>query len=157
MNPRLTITVIGVLTTVMGVLALAYPGLVMQQVLGFAIDPQFTEAFVRGEVRAAYGGIFTVMGIYTVLAAMDPATNRGRIVMIGLLWIGACLGRMWGAVIDGYPGAWGLLSGLFELVIGGLLVAASLMTPETPTATRTTYTPPPPPPPLTPTATAPAI
>jgi hypothetical protein len=159
MNPRLTTSVIGVLTTIMGVLALAYPELVMQHVLGFAIDPQFTEAFVRGEVRAAYGGIFTVMGVYTVLAAMDPATNRGRILFIGLLWIGACLGRTWGMVVDGYPGAWGLLSAVFELVIGGLLVAVSQMTPEAPTATRTTYTPPPPPPPppLTPTATAPAI
>ena len=157
MNPRLTTTVIGVLTTVMGVLALAYPELVMQHVLGFAIDPQFTQAFVRGEVRAAYGGIFTVMGIYTVLAAMDPATNRGRILMIGLLWIGACLGRMWGMVVDGYPGAWGLFSAIFEVVIGGLLVAVSQMTPETPTAARTTYTPPPPPPPLGPTATAPVV
>jgi uncharacterized protein DUF4345 len=83
-----------------------------------------------------------------------PATNRGRILMIGLLWLGACFGRLYGVVIDGSPGWWGWLSALFEAVIGGLLVLASQMTPEAPTASRTTYTPPPPPP-VTPTATAP--
>jgi len=159
MNPRVTTMVIGVLTTVMGVFALIYPETVMSQVSGFAIAPNFTANFVLGEVRAAYGGIFTVVGIYTILAAMDPATNRGRILMIGLLWIGACLGRLYGVVIDGSPGWWGWLSAAFEAVVGGLLVAVSQMTPEAPTAvTRSTYTPPPPvPPPTTPTATAPVV
>ena len=154
MNPRVTTTVIGVLTTVMGALALMYPEMVMHEVLGFAIDPGFPATFVHGEVRAVYGGIFTVLGIYTVLAAMDPATNRGRILMIGLLWMGACLGRLYGAVVEGSPGWWGWLSAAFEAVVGGMLIAVSQMTPETPVATRTTYTPPPPPP-LGPTATAP--
>jgi len=156
MNPRVTKSVIGVLTTIMGALALLYPRIVMQQVLGFAVDPTASANLVLGEVRATYGGIFTLLGIYTVLAAMDPATNRGRILMIGLLWIGACLGRLYGVVMDGSPGWWGWLSATFEAVIGGVLIAVSQMTPEAPAAaTRTTYTPPPPPPPLTPTATAP--
>jgi hypothetical protein len=155
MNPRVTTSVIGVLTTVMGALALLYPAMVMERVLGFAVAPTASANFVLGEVRATYGGVFTVLGIYTVLAAMDPATNRGRILMIGLLWIGACLGRLYGVVMDGSPGWWGWLSAAFEAVIGGLLVVVSQMTPETPATTRTTYTPPPPPPPLTPTATAP--
>jgi hypothetical protein len=158
MNPRVTTSVIGVLTTVMGMFALIYPTMVMQQVTGYAVDPGFSANFVLGEVRAAYGGVFTVLGIYTILAAMDPATNRGRILMIGLIWVGACLGRLYGVVIEGSPGWWGWLSALFEAVIGGMLVAVSQMTPEAPVATRTTYTPPPPmPPPLDPTATAPVI
>jgi hypothetical protein len=156
MNPRITTTAIGVLTTIMGVVALTYPELVMHHVLGFAVDQAYPVNFVRGEVRAAYGGIFTVIGIYTVLAAMDPATNRGRILMIGLIWLGACLGRLYGVVIDGTPGAWGWVSATFEAVIGGMLIAVSQMTPETPVVTRTTYTPPPPPP-FTPTATAPVV
>lgn len=155
MNPRVTTTVIGVLTTIMGVLALTYPALVMRHVLGFTVAPTYTANFVLGEVRAAYGGVFTVLGIYTVLAAMDPATNRGRILMIGLIWVGACVGRLYGVVVDGTPGAWGWLSAAFEAVIGGMLIAVSQMTPETPSLTRTTYTPPPPP--IDPTATAPAI
>ena len=114
MNPRVTTTVIGVLTTVMGALALTYPELVMRHVLGFAVDPAYPANFVRGEVRAAYGGMVTVVGIYTVLAATDPATNRGRILMIGLIWLGACLGRLYGVVVDGTPGAWGWISAAFE-------------------------------------------
>ncbi len=153
MNHRVTTTVIGVLTTVMGVLALTYPELVMRHVLGFTVDPAYTANFVRGEVRAAYGGIFTVMGVYTVLAAMDPATNRGRILMIGLMWVGACVGRLYGVVVDGTPGAWGWVSAAFEAVMGGMLIAVSQMTPEAPVVARSTYTPPPPP--ITPTATAP--
>jgi len=154
MNHRVTTTVIGVLTTIMGVLALTYPELLMRHVLGFTVDPAYTANFVRGEVRAAYGGIFTVMGVYTVLAAMDPATNRGRILMIGLMWVGACVGRLYGVVVDGTPGAWGWVSAAFEAVMGGMLIAVSQMTPETPVVARSTYTPPPPPP-ITPTATAP--
>lgn len=157
MNPRITTIVIGVLTTIMGVFALIYPEMVMSQVTGFGVAPNFPATFVLGEVRAAYGGVFTVLGIYTILAAMDPATNRGRIVMIGLVWIGACLGRLYGVVIDGNPGWWGWLSAAFEAVIGGTLVAVSQMTPEArPTTTYTSYTPPPPPP-TTPTATAPVV
>jgi hypothetical protein len=159
MNPRLTTSVIGVLSTIMGALALLHPELVMQHVLGFTVDPAYSAYFVRGEVRAAYGGVFTVLGIYTVLAAMDPVTNRGRILMIGMIWLGACLGRLYGVVADGSPGAWGWATALFEAVVGGMLIAVSQMTPDEPIVTRSTYTPPPPPPPppLTPTATAPVI
>jgi hypothetical protein len=157
MNPRITTSVIGVLTVVMGMFALVYPEMVMRQVVGFAVDPGFSANFVRGEVRAAYGGIFTVLGIYTILAAMDPATNRGRILMIGLIWFGACFGRLYGVLIDGTPGWWGWLSAAFEAIVGGMLVAVSQMTPDTPVAiTRSTYTPPPPPPTI-PTATAPVV
>ncbi|MCC6850006.1 MAG: DUF4345 domain-containing protein [Deltaproteobacteria bacterium] len=157
MNPRVTTIVIGVLTTVMGVFALLYPETVMRHVLGFVVDPADVGrfAYVHGEMRATYGGIFTVLGFYTILGGMDPATNRGRLLMIGLLWIGACLGRVYGVVIDGSPGLWGWLSAALEAVIGGALVAVSQMTPEAPAA-RSSYTPPPPPP-TTPTATAPAV
>lgn len=157
MNPRVTVTVIGVLTVIMGLLALTYPAIVMRNVLGFGVDPTFSAAFVLGEVRAAYGGVFTVLGIYTVLAAMDPATNRSRILMIGLIWLGACLARLYGVIVDGSPGVWGWLTATFEAVMGGMLIAVSQMTPDRPAAR--TYEPPSytPPPPMDPTATAPAI
>lgn len=157
MNPRVTTIVIGVLTTVMGVFALLYPEMVMNRITGFAVAQSFSANFVHGELRATYGGIFTVLGIYTILGALDPATNRGRILMIGLVWLGICLGRLYGVAADGNPGWWGWLFAVFEAGVGGLLIAVSQMTPEAPAAiTRPTYTPPPPPP-TTPTATAPVV
>jgi hypothetical protein len=75
-------------------------------------------------VRAAYGGIFTVMGVYTVLAAMDPATNRGRILMIGssegrasVASPPACRRRLAGRV--------GMALGGLRSGMGGVLVAAA--------------------------------
>lgn len=127
MTPRNVTLGIGVLTVVMGVFALFYPEPVMERVLGFAVDPRATENFVRGEVRAAYGGIFTVVGVYTVLAAMSPWAQRGRILFIGTLWLGACAGRLLGAVVDGSPGPFGWLSATFEAALGLALVAVSQM------------------------------
>jgi hypothetical protein len=122
MNPRITTTVVGVLMLLLGLLALFYPDFVMAHVLGYAVHPAHSANFVRGEVRAAYGGIFVVAGAATILAAADPLANRGRILFVGLLWLGACAGRLFGAFIDGSPGVWGWLSVGFELVIGAALV-----------------------------------
>jgi Domain of unknown function (DUF4345) len=125
MNARTITAIVGALTVILGVTALVYPGLIMQKVLGFAVDPGATENFVRGEVRAAYGGMFTVVGVYTVLAAMDPYLHRGRILFLAMLWLGACGGRLFGAVADGSPGLFGWLSAAFELVVGLALVVAA--------------------------------
>lgn len=115
----------------LGVGALLYPGLVMEKVLGFAVDPRASANFVRGEVRAAYGGIFTVAGIYTVLAAMDPYAQRGRILFVGMLWLGACTGRLFGVAADGSPGLFGWLSAAFELA-GGIALVVAAQTAEPP-------------------------
>lgn len=125
MNPRITTTVCGLLTLILGVLGLFYPGFVMERVLGFTVSDAYSANFVHGEVRAAYGGLFSVMGVATVLAAMDPVANRARILFVGLLWLGACGGRLFGVFVDGSPGLWGWLSAAFELAIGGTLIAAS--------------------------------
>jgi hypothetical protein len=137
MNPRITTTVCGLISLILGVLALFYPEFVMARVLGFAVDESFSANFVHGEVRAAYGGLFSVMGVATVLAAMDPVANRTRILFVGLLWLGACGGRLFGVFVDGSPGLWGWLSAAFELVVGGTLVAAAMGAPtaRTPAAT----------------------
>jgi len=126
--------VAGVIMVVLGVLALFYPRMVMEHVLGYAVDPAYSANFVHGEVRAAYGGIFVVAGIYTLMASFDPAANRARILFVGMLWLGACAGRLFGVFVDGSPGAWGWLSVVFELLVGGALVAVSQM--STPTSTR---------------------
>jgi hypothetical protein len=127
MNPRVVTAVIGVLTTVLGIGGLISPQLVMERVVGFAVDPSFSENFVRGEVRAVYGGLFTVMGVATLLGAMDLAAHRGRVLWLGLLWLGLCGGRLVSVAVDGPAGLWGWMSVAFELIVGGLLVASSMM------------------------------
>lgn len=127
MNPRIVTLAIGILTTVLGIGGLISPALVMERVVGFAVDPSFSENFVRGEVRAVYGGMFTVLGVATLLAGLDVYNHRSRILLIALLWLGLCGGRLLGAVVEGSPGLLGWLSVAFELAIGGLLFASSML------------------------------
>jgi hypothetical protein len=129
MNPRIVTAAIGVMTTILGIGGLVSPTLVMERVVGFAVDPSFSENFVRGEVRAVYGGLFTVIGVITLLAAMDVAAHRGRILLVGCLWLGLCGGRLVSVAADGGPGTLGWLSVAFELIVGGLLVASASMAP----------------------------
>lgn len=135
MNARIVTAVIGILTILLGVTALVAPQFVMDRLVGFAVHPSFSANFVRGEVRAAYGGFLTVLGFLTALAAADPGANRARIFRIGLLWLGVCGGRLVGVVVDGNPGLWGWLSALVELAAGGLLIAAAQLSPA-PTAAK---------------------
>ena len=125
MNPRVVALITGVITTALGLAGLLYPDRVMG-VLGFAILNTANAAAVMGEIRATYGGIFVVLGVYTLLSSMDPAAHRSRLMFIGLLWLGACAGRLLGVDINGNPGLPGWLAGAFELLMGGALLAASL-------------------------------
>jgi hypothetical protein len=129
MNPRLTTGLIGLITVILGVAALFYPDFIREKAVGFAVHQAFTENFVNGEVRAVYGGLFLVVGVYTVMAAMDPYAQRARILLIGLLWLGLGGGRLFGVFADGGPGLRGWLYLVFELGVGGVLVAISQMAP----------------------------
>jgi len=126
MNPRITAIVTGLIILALGLAGLFYPGRVMG-VLGFAVVNMTQAPAVLGEVRATYGGLFVVMGVFTLLAAMDPAAHRSRLLFVGLLWLGACAGRLLGVSTDGSPGVPGWLAVAFELVVGGALVAAALL------------------------------
>ncbi len=126
MNPRVVAIVTGAVTTAFGLAGLLYPDRVMGM-LGFAILNTANAAAVMGEVRATYGGIFVVLGVYTLLIALDPAAHRARLMFIGLLWLGACAGRLLGVNINGNPGLPGWGAAAFELLMGAALVAASAM------------------------------
>src|SRR5262249_6639689 len=99
MNPRVTTGIIGTIILALGLAALVLPEFVMTHVLGFAIDPSHSHNAVLGEVRATYGGLFTVMGIFALLAVGDPVANRGRLLLIGFLWLGAGAGRLVGVYV----------------------------------------------------------
>ena len=51
--------------------------------------------------------------------------NRPRLRFIGLLWLGAAAGRLFGVYVDGNPGLPAWLTVAFELVMGGALVVAA--------------------------------
>lgn len=125
MNPRVVAIITGAITTFLGLAGLLYPDRIMGM-LGFAILNTANAAAVMGEVRATYGGLFVVLGVYTLLAALDPGVHRSRLMFIGLLWLGACAGRLLGVNVNGNPGLPGWLAVSFELIMGGALVAASL-------------------------------
>jgi hypothetical protein len=135
MNVRGTTMGVGLLILALGGAALFSPERVMG-FLGYTFASQASSAATLGEVRATYGGLFIVMGLLTALAAINPAANRGRILFVGLLWLGACAGRVFGASVDGSPGIFGWLSAAFELAVGLVLVVASQAAGDAPAVSR---------------------
>jgi hypothetical protein len=148
MNPRVIVAITGTIITALGLAGLFAPERVMGM-LGYAIISTSGAASVLGEVRATYGGLFTVMGIFTLLSVVDPAAHRGRLTMIGCLWLGAAAGRLLGVTVDGSPGLFGWLSVVFEGILGSALLTAAWMPSDRPqpASSYVPPTPPPPPPP----------
>ena len=124
MNARTITAVVGAIILLLGLAGLLYPERVLG-VLGLAIAQPGYAAGPLGEVRATYGGLFVVMGVFTLLAAVDPPRHRARILFVALLWLGAFGGRLFGVIRDGGPGLPGWLALAFELVMGGALLIAA--------------------------------
>ncbi len=124
MSARSITLIAGVVILLMGLAGLFYPRSVMD-LLGFVDPTAAPDAAVVGEVRATYGGLFTVMGAAVLLAGVNPAAHRGRLLAIGLLWLGACGGRLLGVTVDGNPGVFGWLAVLFEAGMGSALLLAA--------------------------------
>jgi hypothetical protein len=114
----------GLLTVALGCIGLLDPRLVMGFV-GFAPVSASYGSAVLGEARAVYGGLFIVLGIYTFLSGLNPALHRGRLVFIGLLWLGMSAARLFGVAVDGSPGlkGWGNIA--VEILIGATLLFAA--------------------------------
>lgn len=130
MNPKIATAAVGAFTLLIGLTALFFTDFVMAHVLGFAVDPSWAATTVHGEVRAAYGGLLTVAGIFTLLAASDPSAHRDRLFLLGFLWIGACSARFYSAFVEGNPGILGWLSAVFELGMGAVLIVSARSRPE---------------------------
>jgi hypothetical protein len=123
-SPRIATAIVGVLTVVLGLAGLVYPERVIG-LLGFAVQNASHAAAALGEIRATYGGIFLALGIFTLMAAPSPWAQRGRLVCLACVWLGACAARLFGVWVDGNPGVFGWLSALFEIAMGGTLLFAS--------------------------------
>jgi hypothetical protein len=126
MNGRVLAAFIGVLTVGLGVIGLTYPLHVMEWV-GFS--PLMTKPNAGTvEARALYGGLFLVLGIFTLWAATSPRAHRSELVLIACLWLGMFGGRMVGVSIEGNPGLLNTLGAVFEVVVGALLLVAPYLT-----------------------------
>lgn len=112
----------GLVFFALGIAGLANPRWVMDLV-GYSSTT--ATPLVLGEVRGIYGGLFAVMGLFTLVAAANPGANRGAILLVGLLWLGVCGGRVAGAYLDGTPGLAGWIAGAFEFFFGLLLIAVA--------------------------------
>lgn len=126
MNPRIAVGAVGAVTLLLGIAGLYDPQRVMTLV-GFAYSSPAYLAMAFGEVRAVYGGLMVVAGVFTLLWAADPAANRDKLVFVGLLWLGAFGGRLSSVFLSGNPGIIGWASLAFELVMGGVILAACSM------------------------------
>jgi len=124
MTPRVTAILVGFVILLLGAAGLLYPER-MLGLLGFAVQNPSHVAAALGEVRATYGGLFLVMGLAALLGAFDPVAHRGRLRLIGLLWLGAAAGRLLSVYIDGHPGLPGWGAAIFELLMGGALLVAA--------------------------------
>ena len=122
MNGRAVTAVIGILTVGLGIIGLTYPLHVMDWV-GFS--PLMTKPNAGTvEARAMYGGLFLVLGIFTLWAATSPRAHRAELLLIACLWLGLFGGRMVGVSIEGSPGLLNTLGAVFEFIVGCLLLAA---------------------------------
>ena len=124
MSPRIATVVVGLVSVVLGLAGLIYPERVIG-LLGFTIQNASHSAAALGEVRATYGGIFLVLGVFTLIAAPSPWNQRARLVSLSCIWLGACGARLFGVWVDGNPGIIGWLSAAFEIAMGGMLLFAS--------------------------------
>ncbi|HEY2385724.1 MAG TPA: DUF4345 domain-containing protein [Candidatus Binatia bacterium] len=124
MSPRVVTIVAGIVITGLGIIGLLYPERALF-FIGLAYANPSHMAAALGEVRATYGGLFIVMGVATLFAAVDPPVHRARLLFVGLMWLGMGAGRLFGVYADGNPGLFGWAAVIIELALGGALVAAA--------------------------------
>lgn len=122
MSGRGVTAFIGVITVAFGIIGLVYPLRVMEWV-GFLPLPTKPNAGTV-EARAIYGGLFLVLGIFTLWAATSPRAHRRELLLIACLWLGLFGGRMVGVSIEGSAGLLNTLGAVFEVTVGCLLLAA---------------------------------
>jgi hypothetical protein len=125
MSPRILAAVLGAITVAMGMAALASPERTMAFV-GFAALTPTEPVLALCETRAVYGGLFTVLGAFTLWGALDPPGRRSVLLMAALLWLGLCAGRSFGISVSGSPGIMGWLFLVFEGGFGLALLWAAL-------------------------------
>ena len=122
---RIVIVTIGASLGGTAIVGLLNP-LFVVRLAGFSLaDPASPYQF--SEVRAVYGGLFGVIGVFTMLSAIDPVASRGRLVALGWCWLGLAGGRLLGVMLDGNPGLQGWTFVAWEMAAGVLLLACTIL------------------------------
>lgn len=126
MNARIFVALVGVVTVLLGLLGLVYPERAMG-VLGLAVASEAARSAVLGEIRATYGGLFLVLGLWTLYALWQTNHSRLLLSLLGSAWLGIAAGRGLGAWVEGNPGmlSWAFFT--FELLCGGALLAGAFV------------------------------
>ncbi len=124
MSARMGATWVGVATVLFGLGALAYPERLMG-VLALTPASETSRSAVLAEIRAVYGGLFLMAGLWNLYAIWKGSEARLLLVFLGSLWLGLAGGRALGFALEGNPGlpGWAFL-GLDLLCAGVLLFAA---------------------------------
>lgn len=125
MNLSHGVKIIGLITVGLGVAGLAVPDLVMTG-LGWGVGDNADPAQAYGEVSATLGGLFTVLGLWTLWVSTDLPGQRGPARLIGSLWLGIAAGRLLAVGLKGDPGWFGWASLAFEVVLGSVLLIAAM-------------------------------
>lgn len=120
---RLVIALVGATLVGMSFSGLFQPGYIIG-LIGFSPE-RAPGPYQLAEVRAVYGGLFAVIGIFTMLSAVDPVAHRGRLVALGWCWLGLAGGRLLGAALDGPIGLQGWAFVLIEVVAGLAVLACT--------------------------------
>jgi hypothetical protein len=127
MNGRVVTAFIGVITLALGAYGISYPDRVLGWVGLDLISTNRAAGLV--EARAIYGGLFLVLGAFTLWGSLSPRAHRPQLLLIACIWLGIFGARMVGVSIDGNPGVLNTVGAVFEAVVGVLLLAAPYLVP----------------------------
>jgi DMSO reductase anchor subunit len=125
-NARVGALWVGIVTAIFGVLGLAYPDRVMGM-LGLAAGSEVSRSAVLGEIRAVYGGLFLVLGLWNIYAAWKAAEAKLLLALLGSVWLGLASGRLLGASVEGNPGVASWAFFVVELLCGLVLLLAAFL------------------------------
>ncbi len=88
----------GLIFAAIGVYALIDPAQTMA-----VVELQVTEISSRNEMRATYGGLNLLIGLYLIAAFRDAGMRHAALTFVALFTGGLALGRLVSLVVDGMP------------------------------------------------------
>ena len=124
MNARVITLVVGLFVLGNGLFGLINPE-GMMSTIGFVPDPSKPQpAAAFSEVRAAFGAVLAMQGVWLLLATLNPRRYLNGVLLLGCLWIAGGGGRLVSLMTNGNPGLYGWVAIAVEFIVGAALVLA---------------------------------